>query len=98
LKTSDKSVLILSRRRFQKLAIGERRNPFASPVTKGIVEPATEPPDDVWEESKEHYHWSNEKFGEVVSATNRNVVFRNNTPDFFTYTRNLLVNVRTTFS
>ena len=55
-------------------------------------------PDDVWDGLKEHYHWSNEKFGEVVSATNRGVVFRHSTPDFHSYTRNLLADVRATFS
>jgi len=77
---------------------GDERNRRAAERLKELAATATELPDDVWEELKEHYHWSNEKFGEVVSLTNRNVVFRNNTPDFPTYTRNLLVNVRATFS
>jgi hypothetical protein len=55
---------------------------------------ATELPDDVWEGLKDHYNFSKQKFGEAVSTTNRSVVFRCNMPDFPTYTRNLLLNVR----
>ena len=77
---------------------GDERNKKAALRLKELAAAATEIPDDVWEGLKDHYHWSNEKFGEVISATNRNVVFRYSTPDFATYTRNLLLNVRTEFS
>jgi hypothetical protein len=77
---------------------GDERNVRAAERLAELAATATELPDEVWEGLKPYYHWSNEKFGEVISATNRNVVFRNNTPDFFTYTHNLLVNVRATFS
>jgi hypothetical protein len=77
---------------------GDARNARAAERLAELATAANGLPDDVWEGLKPHYHWSNEKFGEVISATNRNVVFRYSTPDFPTYTRNLLVNVRATFS
>jgi hypothetical protein len=77
---------------------GDERNRLAAERLAELATAATELSDDVWEGLKDHYHWSNEKFGEVISATNRNVVFRYSTPDFATYTRNLLLNVRTEFS
>ena len=77
---------------------GDNRNLRAAQRLAELASTATALPDDVWDGFKEHYHWSNEKFGEVVSATNRGVVFRHSTPDFHSYTRNLLADVRATFS
>jgi hypothetical protein len=77
---------------------GDERNRLAAKRLAELATAATEIPDDVWEGLKDHYHWSSEKFGEVISVTNRNVVFRYSTPDFATYTRNLLLNVRSEFS
>jgi hypothetical protein len=77
---------------------GDERNRLAAKRLADLATAATELPDDIWEGLKEHYHWSNEKFGEVISATNRNVVFRYSTPDIAAYTRNLLLNVRNAFT
>jgi hypothetical protein len=76
----------------------DQRNIRAATRLTELAVIATEIPDDVWEGLKDHYHWSNQKFGEVISATNRGVVFRFSTPDFAGYSRNLLLNMRTEFS
>lgn len=75
----------------------DERNILAAERLAELATAATEIPDDVWEGLKDHYHWSNQKFGEAISATNRGVVFRYSTPDFPTYTRSLLLNVRAAY-
>jgi hypothetical protein len=76
----------------------DARNLQASQRLAELATVATQIPDDVWNGLKDHYHFSKHKFGEVVSTTNRNVMFRQSTPDFPTYMRNLLLNVHTEFS
>jgi hypothetical protein len=65
---------------------GDEKNRIAAKKLGELATAATEIPDDVWEGLKEPYQSSKEKFGEVISLTNRNVVFRYSTPDFATYT------------
>jgi hypothetical protein len=75
----------------------DQRNIRAATRLTELAANATGIPDDVWEGLKD-FHFSNQKFGEVISATNRGVVFRFSTLDFAGYSRNLLLNVRTEFS
>ena len=76
----------------------DKKNIQAATRLTELAAIATELPDDIWEGLKDHYHRSKQKFGEAVSTTNRSVVFRCNMPDFPTYTRNLLLNVRSAFT
>src|SRR5258707_7071790 len=76
----------------------DERNLIAARKLAEIATAATEIPDDIWEGLKDHYNHSKQKFGEAVSTTNRNIVFRCSVSDFPSYTRNLLLNVRSAFT
>jgi hypothetical protein len=76
----------------------DEKNIRAAKQLTGVAALATEISDDAWEGLKDCYQSSKQRFGEVVSTTNRGVVFRYAMPDFATYMRNLLLNVRSEFS